>query len=100
MPGAEAAVDDEPVSEWPSDGFSTARVLRLAALFGLVTGALWGLRFGWRGVALGGVGAVAVVATAMVAKRFGWRVALVAFTLVMFLTLMFGASRALGPYEP
>ena len=83
-----------------TEGIRPGPVLRAAGLFGLFVGGLWAIRFGWAGIAVGLGGALLVVVTALIARRAGWRIALIVFTLAMFLGLMFGASRALGPVTP
>jgi len=64
------------------------RVLRFAGVFGVLSGALWGLAFGWRGALLGVVGAAAVVGMYALTQLFSLRVALLVATLTMFLVLM------------
>jgi hypothetical protein len=64
------------------------RVLRFAAVFGLLSGTVWALGFGWRGALLGVVGAAAVVGMYVLTRLFSLRVALLVATLTMFLVLM------------
>jgi hypothetical protein len=85
--------DEQPT--WSELG----RVLRLAGLFGLVTGTVWALAAGWRGALVGVVGAAVVVGMWVLARLFGLRVALLVATLAVFLLLMFVAPAALGPWR-
>ncbi|MPY92329.1 MAG: hypothetical protein GEV08_04450 [Acidimicrobiia bacterium] len=86
------------MQEQGPDRVEIGRVLRLAGLFGLATGAVWGLAFGWRGLALGVVGAAGVLGIFVLARLFGLRIALLVATLAVFLLLMFGASNAAGEW--
>jgi hypothetical protein len=85
---------DKEGTSWAAMG----RVLRLAALFGLVTGAVWGTAFGWRGLVLGVVGAASVVGIFVLTQLFSLRIALVVATLTVFLLLMFGTSGSSGEW--
>ena len=64
------------------------RVLRFAAVVGVVTGVVWALVAGWRGALLGVVGAAVVVGMYVLTQLFSRRVALLVATLAVFLVLM------------
>lgn len=74
------------------------RVLKLAGLFGLFTGVVWTIAYGWRGALLGVVGAAGVVGIFVLSRLFSLRVALLVATLTVFLLLMLGAAGAEGDW--